>query len=196
MLQAVFRVSRIYMASGRDGASLAIKLGLFLAACQLAGEMTAQSMPLFILNESTEIAGPADLTVFATLSDAALPIEPIDVENRECCLFDTDGRFFDICATGEFDRYGFVALDRRPVLARDLVETYFKRLDWTWDRSADLVGNASLLGVEGGAKLVRSWVSVQRFVGFGFNPRAWSTLCANSAASRTSSAITAAGIAT
>ncbi len=65
-------------------------------------------MTLFILNESKSIEVANDLSVFETLKDVSIAIEPIDVENREYFLFDSNGQFYEINSTESFDEFEYV----------------------------------------------------------------------------------------
>jgi hypothetical protein len=105
-------------------------------------------MTLFILNESKDIEIANDLSVFKSLDDVSIGIEPIDVENEEYFLFDTEGNFYQIRITQENAKFVFDKADCNIDLAKKLVLDCFLRRRLTYSEDKSLEENTRMLGLE------------------------------------------------
>lgn len=98
-------------------------------------------MPLYMLNESRSRDVANDIDVFRSLASVAEYIEPVDVENGEFFLFDSDGFFYSIEWTGTRDRYIFARSLWDMALVRKLVQDYLTLIGLTYDATKNLEGN-------------------------------------------------------
>jgi hypothetical protein len=105
-------------------------------------------MTLFVLNESKTIDVANALLVFKSFEDVSIYIEPIDVENSEYFIFDTNGQFYEINSTDLFDEFEYVSSNLKIDLAIKLVSDALSRRGLVYSANKSLEENARNLGVE------------------------------------------------
>jgi len=99
-------------------------------------------MTLYMINESQKKNVPNDISVYSSLKDVELDIEPVDVDNGEFFLFDTDGYFYSIASTESFDRFIFKKVEKNEDMARRIVQNYLERLANPYDVAKSIEENA------------------------------------------------------
>lgn len=98
-------------------------------------------MTLYILNESRSSRAAGDLGIYRNLDELSKDIEPIDVENEEFFLFDTDGQFYSIEGTGQPDQFNFRRTHKDQTVAQQVIEDYLTQLDKTYSVELSLEEN-------------------------------------------------------
>jgi len=106
-------------------------------------------MALYLINESRQVDCANDLSVYSSLDQVSLAIEPIDVENGEYFLFDTDGQFYSIKSGSSFNDFSYTKTFSDVSLVRKLILNYLILIGRGYDDRLSLEENAARIGVDG-----------------------------------------------
>jgi hypothetical protein len=106
-------------------------------------------MTLYLVNESRQIDCANDLSVYSDLDQVSLAIEPIDVENNEYFIFDTDGQFYSIKSGGSFNDFSYAKTVSDVSLVRKLILDYLIVIGRGYDKRLSLEENAARIGLDG-----------------------------------------------
>jgi hypothetical protein len=102
-------------------------------------------MKVFLLNESKDVSQLGSGNAFLTLDEVSSYIEPVDVDNGEFFLCDSDGQFYSILSTKSFDRFMFTKAFVNAHLARKLFRDYLQSVGENISELSDMQSLAKRL---------------------------------------------------